>query len=1481
MRLILMGNGVENRIMRKNNLIHMLCVIYVLCNTSFAAAQFASDATNTEQQTEQENEKEIHFRKIHVPNNDFYSWPITDNNYLLYPKTKFDEIVADSKKENTATSISSAGANSVIEHLHLSGSFLENFYRGMIQNSPRIAGDGIFKLRYGVGPVHVEPLGFWLENAKFSDGSDAVICNSSGKLELQLPDRFIQSVKSAQPAQTVQHQSEQLDAATAPASVPVSARSEEVNFQWLAQGKKNSQGGITFEIVTPHAKMIELELTVPAQYTLTSTEGIVFEVTSQEPQQPVPTNSGDNANQTNNAKKYLVSLGIHNKTQITLTPKERPMEIREQTQMHQAIRYNLRPEGVGVVSSFVFDKPVTSITDVLVELDFPLNIFAVKNGSEPIVWHPVSPDQVESGKYRLVASLAPGAKELIIEAECPVVFNEMWKLPRIQLFCEHFLWTETRANIFINEQLILAGVNPIGAFQTSGRTLDTNDRRSEGYSFQYFEPDSQIELELGLKAPGFIYNCGTQLDWEEDRVSSTSYLDFSKLSESPLLVKLQIQPNWLIDTDSIEFLPNDDVFFWEEENETESRSDSAKPASVNQNSANPEKSNSILVYLKKPTKMRVHATFPLQQGKTPNLYELVPFIVSNKNGTDITNTGGNVNQFTKTGNGAKSVGNLLAITTRLPNQFQIKTSIKELPKDYQMMDPLVRECFFEDFPPSNNGAIFDVDPMLRSIEVELAPIEINYDSQVQSVLGLQDDQMTQTCRFICRPLGSRIDRILVHFSQSSEQPWSWLLEGEKETLTAKKLNSSEINNLNLNAQNANIAKCGDVWEIKLHSPRSGPFLITATRKNEVLKDVAVPLPTLLDGTSKLVDVFIDSIYETNVDVIHRGLNPIPISAPPRNEYPTIRAAFRYDPVRNNDSTQNPLLIVKPSENDSMLQSAWVWMLRLNSQFESMGTVRQKATFLVENRGRKEIRIKLNENTKIKNVLAVWIEDKRIAWSTNDAEQVITLQLPARKRFIAVSLEYWYESKPLMQQKKLRAEFPEIDIPVFSGTWIAWTPPDFQAFLRTRQTAINWWDIKENLDSVIFAPGKQSVQQHTRGDQKNSLSTGYAKNEGSTQPFDPLTADSWNNLWNAYYRKNRCQRVAERLVEKLGNEKQLREYLNPRENAATTRSADGIESSGFGTDTGQFELTWGNVLGNVEFQNNVFGNAAEVGPPRIIVDWLALRGTGLFSNSPINIPLKGDNKSRGYSTLENAGVVLLFFDERSLLITSSLSAAKSQNELGSLVGEQVKIMYEGPLEELFRNSLAGEPHPQWVGFVTWKSGETNVGTPWKFKPSSTQIFALCSGWSATETLLGDSHSGVYIAYKPVMIALRWFAVLLVVALSRIKPFSNILVQCTLLVFFGILSVTLHPFYAVIPTGAFLGSIFAIGFILLADTGTSKSNQTSLLKLTHKIGTGVAIPVIQDSDSSFDADYEVRELRPFNKPPTQKESGSFFDTLKDDM
>ena len=295
------------------------------------------------------------------------------------------------------------------------------------------------------------------------------------------------------------------------------------------------------------------------------------------------------------------------------------------------------------------------------------------------------------------------------------------------------------------------------------------------------------------------------------------------------------------------------------------------------------------------------------------------------------------------------------------------------------------------------------------------------------------------------PTGVRVDRVLVAFSpeESGERgepvPWDWGLVSETgNEMTVTELTDSDQHPLKW-------LPGMRLWEIRLSTSRSVPFDLRVFRDRKWSDRMNIPLIWLPEINGQTAEVRIDSDGLTTIKPLVRRLTPITAKLPTSGDYETEVGEFRYSPraLVADAGGNRPNLRLGFEKDSDPVTKGWCHYYRLESQYLPDGVIRNHLTCFLENAGMKRIRVRLPDPLTISSVFAVWTDGRRSVWfSDEEDERALYVVLPEKRRFVTVSFEYHQKRIPLSLSPRLYPNYPELEIPILSGDWVVWTPPEF-------------------------------------------------------------------------------------------------------------------------------------------------------------------------------------------------------------------------------------------------------------------------------------------------------------------------------------------------------------------------------------------------------------------------------------------------------
>ena len=1346
-------------------------------------------------QTSPNDEQPLLYRRLLAPIEHFHRWPMEGGKYFPYSRAQFEDWAT--RLENYSESPDDGTLSRIVLQARLEGRQL-------------VDGQGFFDFRDIPPPVEtavvesehrrfpLAPLGLWISSPTLDDGTEATLSlTSTGETCLVVPElKFRQ------------------------------AKTKRVRFQWSLRSPADSQGQLLFDFQLPRSVSVEIRLDLPPSMIPSAPTGIIFQ---------------EEKASTSEFKRWRILLGGSSPTTVTLSFDER-LDASQKTAIRQLVVYNVSAQGMKTTSRIYFDKADPLPNDLMLELEAPLQPTEVSYGDQLVPWTISSPTE---DAVRILVNLSNvernDQRELSVMAQSPYPTDRLWDLPRARILSSNVFWQETRGVVVVQRPLSTNKLLATRAIQVPPIPMAPAPDQPERdvFAFQYFDADSQLAIDLGYFSPELVVDTVTQISWGSNEITGNLTLDASQNEGDRYALEFSLAPRWTIDSVKSPF--GDDIRSWDilDDRETEAP---VSPATGEVGSAT-TKNKILTILLRRPLRPKEGIRlqiggryYPTSSQRDFSPTELVPLLLERKRGEK----------------------HFIALNADSPYHFRFESSHWTPPEIRDIVDPRVRALVAE-LPL---GTVLPLDSQTRELRFRLETLKPNYAVEITETVLLKGNEIRPSFLFRCQPADSSVDRLYIHFSQPMEKPWHWTTEDESANpIQARRLSETEIEELLPTLGSHNLfddSHGGETWELRLAVPQSQNFEFQASTTIPRGQPLPVPLAYFPLAASQKAEVVVESPREYFYQVLNRRLTSIPITSPDWNQYQIVRAAFRYDPREEILFSSEPPLLIVPQDPEDVPATAWVWSLRLDSQFEAEGFVRNSALLLVENRGKNFLRVTLPDRVRSEDVFAVWVDNVSGGWSTETGKSEtlnsLTIPLPEGRRFVSVSLEYSFRDAPLTQQRKLYPHYPKIDVPVLSMSWTSWFPPEYDVSPKKRG---EW-------PESPFVPLTMS----------NLLGGGR---------FNPFSQRDWNVLLTKRQRREQAVAAANAFFRWIGRKQIEHEertndggLLSSRTNTAESEFRPRVSSpTGNGT-------TWEQILGDGHFLAELLIAESESdfrflrrngkGPIRatVKIDRQAVAALDVFPSTNVFRSNSPDAVVRGVDAFDHAGLVLLVCPdgdrngngEYVFYITSFLSAAIHRNQDVELLGNRVRFLPR-PLQESetiappFDEPLSPSPQtgpPQWGALDQWVRETASPPSPWSVASQIIRLASVAPDWTAFEMSRGGFLSPLYIVHRKTVAAYHWLAFLAMLTLTWRRPLSSPFLLLVFLFLFEIIARSVAPCYLSVPGGAFFGTLVSLGFTLVRTrsplTRGQRLRERSAASPSQR-GSTVRVPVtFQDDALAFE-------------------------------
>ena len=1112
----------------------------------------------------------------------------------------------------------------------------------------------------------------------------------------------------------------------------------QLQFQWSLQSRKDYRNGTVFDIELPPCMSIELQIALPKTLTLTSSTGLVLD--SVRP-------AGEEDNTLDEYRTWRILLGHHSNTTLTITEDKTLPSAKSKTAIHQRVIHHVKPEGLETQTFITFDRNDARPNELILELEMPLRPTEIKYGDRTITsWtqSALSPDVTEA-RIDLSAFAGEEPQELLIESLGPLREEQHWVLPRVRVTSSDIFWVGTRCAVYVYSPLRARNVNCYQAVQVASRTVPDWAER-ELYVFQLYQDDGHIELEVVYSVPPVTVNSAAQIDLGDNEIRGTVYLECSVSDGERFTLNFPLSEHWTVDS-VIPYArgirPGESApeFSWDVLEGV------PQTLSVQLESA---------LTPRLPIMLQLSCRFSNSSQHQFRLAELSPLALPHR----------------------RAEQQHIAVRPDL-TEFSLKSSVSA--PTYSVSPSLT---FGNNTHVQMFGGTYPLNSRTQDIRFELERTRANFTANITGNVHVGDDGLISTFHIRCTPLDLPMSRAIIHFTPSGEDDtaadetpdrWQWSLSGNAELsrpLRVRKMTPEELQDTLVSYELQHWSEAlsrGEIWEVRFEELQSVPVELSATSLIPLTESTIIPLASMPFASTQQGELTFVSPQNFNYRVVGGQHNSIPVAPPALDRYQDVRAAFRYDPMEELRRSQHTPLLLQRLTPEEQFDTAWVWSLRLDSQYDSEGTVRSRALFLVENQGLSALNITLPLGIGATNVSAVWRDSQQIPWQyesgrepTTQGTGTIAVALPVGQRFVSIALEYTHQEQPLVQQRKLRPHFPSADVPILSGSWISWFPPEFDVSLR-----------RTTLDPV----------QEPEGQIRLSKALDYLLT-GTYRSF------FWTEWDNALYGKQR------RIESEAAAQYFFDEVVDVLQNNPIS--------------------TWGELLGNDKLLSTVRFQLEEKikrsAVTKLFIDQQALTFLGITPSTRIENISSINTESVRETLFDRTGLVLLIAirpladgsREFALALTTPTTLSRNRQFPTASSGHSVRIV---PFE--FFDAASS---PEWIPAKRWIQETTLFSIPWAVSAQVMQGSALTMDWNSYEMPI-EAEQPLYIVHRQKFTALQWLAFLAVVLITSRKQFSSPILLFALLVAFELTARSVAPCYIGIPSGAFLGVLVSFAFLFI--------------------------------------------------------------------
>jgi hypothetical protein len=1043
-----------------------------------------------------------------------------------------------------------------------------------------------------------------------------------------------------------------------------------LGFDWTLRGAQETGGALAFALKLPPSPSIQLQVQLPPGLIPSVEQGFVTKLASSAAASAAATASTtpgqSKAPDGQTVQTWQIDLGGQNQVVLHLSPRDLLGEHRPLTLVRQSLVYDVSPQGLQLSAELKLDVLGEPVRQLTLLVDRPLELVTARCGDAQIPWAELDALEPAGAASRpgltprpanvataasTAQSTAAQARRVVLDFSEPLVgrgrvirlgavapLPKQGRIPTVRPAAEGAFWREGTASLLVSRPLELNALRLQGARQTKVEPLAA-PLAGEAITVQFFRPDADLQVAIAPQPERLQYRSGTTIDVRGSTMSGRYVADIAAIQGECFELEADIAPSWIID--SVDSIPAGAVADW-----NRAGSDNAVGRlRINlSKSIRPERSLRLVVrgrWRRAPLGERLH----------PDDLEMVGL------------------RRIK----AERRLAVIRLATAFRSQFIGADGLHRL--DLKHLDP-ADAALVGDEP---GGSALVLDDAAVGLAVALDSETPRFSGEVQQVVKVTDRMLTESYVFHCTPESAELDRLLIHFSRARAEPLHWRLapSGAKEILSSTKLaagaaqtgstdksadklssgdklpggsqaeappgsvqpgeafDSLSIRRLSAAEQaSAGLAAVGEVWELKLRQPQGTPLTFTAERTTPLVDETPVSLGWLVQAVAQLGTVTVASSGELFPKIINRRLKPIPADPPPPDGWPSVLAAYQYEPqdeIVSAASDPAPSLSIAPGDEPP---AAWAWSCRLDSHYSADRAAEHLVSLRIENTGRSRLHFQLPSGGRLD---AAWIDGSPAVVANSAAKEEtaagqqaagysslqgssLQLDLPSGRRFVAVAVHWTSAAQPLSLITACSAELPEFDLPILARQWYVWLPPRYRLANPTTEDGAAIGQI--SWSQRLFGP--------------------FGRPTGEPA-FDPAKSSSWLDLTRPVSGDDPAWNYAKQFLHRLAS--------RARPHVATANESKEKSTVGRSSST-----TWGALLS--ETQAELAHQAGDGLTVPLLIDATALASVGLSPPSLVRIPAVGGANSDGWP-LSQADLVLLVHPRAILLTTRSASSALSE------------------------------------------------------------------------------------------------------------------------------------------------------------------------------------------------------------------------------
>lgn len=738
--------------------------------------------------------------------------------------------------------------------------------------------------------------------------------------------------------------------------------------------------------------------------------------------------------------KWLFELGGHTKVALKLGSKDANPRSQSLVLLQERTNYRISPAGLYVEAQLKLDVHGEPLRHLQLDPQPPLRIVSVQSGGIELPWSAAG--SADTGVNVAIDSPEPllgPARMVTVTALAPIDMEKAWRLPRVRV--RDVTWQEGDIMLTVGGLLTLDALLPIGCRQT---------KVGPGIELQLFSAEATAQVQVSRRQQRAMLTSGATVRLASDLMRAEFRGKFESIEGETFLLHADVGAGWQIESltaDRPGILAN-----WSVDR-------TLRP-------------NALVVHLKEPiTASRPlellvaarHAA-PANLHFSSSLLQVLDFRgIDNNRRLMALETSGNQR---------------LSLAGNDRPRFQPRTDLTDLERG--LLASALSDVFLEASPDHTDWQVV----------VHQQPPR--YDADLKVVAKVIAGGLNESYRIHCKPDASRVDRVLLAFSQRRNDDLHVNLEGVDGTVDAQRLSSQE-------QAARGLSDAGEVWRVELPQAMEQPFTVLAGRSTTFAGEAAPALVSLPDATSQQGLVEIEFEQEPLLINSADRLEPLASNSADDASRQNRRTAFRYDPLNEFAQVLPAAISVRRASSEGEPALASVWRMTLQSHYESSGRSRHRTVLHIENSGQRDCTFRIPGKAEF---VKATVDGKVLVVSPDGDE--LRLGLPDDRRFTVITVDMASTGPPMGLLSRCPLPWPAVDLPVMSREWFVSMATEYEPLA---------WPQGGSWAAAILGL--------------------FGRHDGE-RPFDAILAADWRRLVRATSPQRLANEHADRFLSVLGS-----------------------------------------------------------------------------------------------------------------------------------------------------------------------------------------------------------------------------------------------------------------------------------------------------------------------------------------------------------